>query len=85
MLGNKKSITLEMWPKWDEAMLIDETVTIVVQINGKVRAEFKSPKDISENDAKEKALAMEEVKKWVGESVPKRVIYVKNKLVNIVI
>jgi len=80
----KKSITLEKWPKYDEDKIIDDVITIVVQVNGKVRASLEASADISEEDAKKQALEHENIKKWLDSKEPKKIIYVKGKLVSIV-
>ena len=84
-LGKKETITLSSWPKWDENLIQDEEVKIVVQVNGKVKAEIMIQADDSEEVVKKKALASEIVSKFlVGKNV-KKTIYVKNRLINIVV
>ncbi len=84
-LGHKDSVTTQSWPTYDDTKLIDDTITIVVQVNGKVRANLEVSKDISEDDAKTVALADENVRKWLEGKEPKKVIYVKGKLVSVVV
>lgn len=84
-LGHKASIHLEDWPKYDEDKIKDEKVTIMVQVNGKVRANFEAEVGITENEAKNKALSLPEVVKWMGESEPKKVIFVPNKIISFVV
>jgi leucyl-tRNA synthetase len=84
-LGHKKSIHLEAWPKFDLKKLADEEVTIVVQVNGKVRGEFTGSPSISEQEVKTKAQGLTEVKKWTDGKEVIRVIFVPGKLVNFVI
>ena len=79
------SIHEQEWPKWNPKLIIDETVKIAVQVNGKVRAEIEILADINEGEVREIALANENIKKWVEDKEVKKFIYVKNKLVNIVI
>ena len=55
--GGVYSIHLQAWPDWDEQLAAEEILTIVVQINGKVRDRFEAPADINEEDAKTQALA----------------------------
>jgi leucyl-tRNA synthetase len=79
------SIHLSHWPQWDEDAIIDEEIKIAVQINGKVRAEITMPADEAEEDVTKKVLANEAVLKYtIGKDI-KRVIYIKNKLINIVL
>jgi len=84
-LGYRKSIFLEKWPRYDKKIIEEETVTIVVQINGKVRDEFVFEVNASEERAKELALSRERVKKWIGGKEIKKVIYVPKKIINFVI
>lgn len=83
-LGHDTQLDFEDWPNWDEKMIVHDTMTIIVQVNGKLRAKLEVSTDTSEEDIKKLALADENVQKYVtGE--PKKVIYVKNKLVSVVV
>lgn len=84
-LGNKNSIHLEEWPKYDESKIKEGRVFIVVQVNGKVRAQFEAEAGIGESDAKRQALAMQEIEKWLSGKDIKKVIFVVDKLINFVI
>ncbi len=84
-LGRKESIFLSEWPKHDPALIRDEEINLVVQVNGKVRDSIKTNADISEDEAKELALQSEKVKKFTDGQTIKKIIFVKGKLVNIVI
>ena len=84
-LGNKESIIKAKWPKYDPRMLIEETVTMVIQVNGKVRAKIEAPADISEDKLKELVLAEEKLKPWIQGKPLKNFILVPQKLVNIVV
>lgn len=84
-LGHKTSIHLEPWPSHDESKIISEGFVITVQMNGKVRDTFTTETELSEDEIKEKALALEKIKKWIDGQSIKKIIYVKNKIVNIVI
>ena len=85
MLGEKKSIHLSLWPEWDATLIVDEEVRIAIQINGKVRAEISIGVEEDEETIKKKALGNEAILKHIAGQEPKRVIYVKNRLINIVI
>ncbi len=85
MLKHKNSIQNEPWPKADSSLLETNTMTIVVQINGKMRASFEAKKTQAEEEIKAMALAISEIKKWIEGQEVKKIIYVKNRLVNIVI
>jgi len=84
ILGNKESIFLQEWPSYDPKVLEEREVTIVVQVNGKVRARIQVPADIAEEDLKKLVLAEERVKAYVSEGV-KRVVVVPGRLVNVVV
>jgi leucyl-tRNA synthetase len=84
MLPNKKSIHLEPWPTFDPKLLIESSVKMAVQVNGKTRAEMEVAADLDDEAIKVTALALEPVKKWLNGNVPSRIIVVKGRLVNIV-
>ncbi len=84
-LGNEYSIfTKAKWPSYDEKCLVADTVTIGVQVNGKVRWSICINKDAEENEVMNIAKADEKINAWItGE--PKKIIYVKGKILNIVV
>lgn len=84
-LGNKDSIFKEKWPKYDSKLVKKETFELVIQINGKVRDKVEASIDISQKEAEKLALEREKIKKWLGNKKPKVVIFVKGRLINIVI
>jgi len=84
-LGNKKSVHLAEWPKYDPALIIEEEIDLIVQINGKMRDSIKVKADISEEEAKKVAVESEKIKKWIERQKIKKIIFVKGKLVNIVV
>jgi leucyl-tRNA synthetase len=84
-LGHSEQIDFVAWPTWDEAKVATETMTIIVQVNGKVRAKIETAKDTSEEAIKTQALAEENVKKFVATAKVQRIVYVPGRLVNIVI
>ncbi|KKP58971.1 MAG: Leucyl-tRNA synthetase [Candidatus Moranbacteria bacterium GW2011_GWF1_34_10] len=84
-LGHEKSIFLEKWPEFKEELTKDEEVEMVVQVNGKIRDRIKVSTDIPEEEAKKIALESEKVKLYTDGKELKKVIYVKGKLVSIVI
>ena len=83
-LGNKGSVFKAQWPRHDPRMLIEETATIIIQVNGKLRAKIEAPADISEDKLKELILADEKIKPWIQNKPIKNIIVVPKKLVNIV-
>jgi leucyl-tRNA synthetase len=82
--GHERSIHLEPWPKFDPALTVDETVTVVVQINGKVRDRLEIEAGAAEEDVRARALASAAVQRNLDGKTPKKIIYVPNKLVSIV-
>jgi len=84
-LGQGDSIFNSKWPDYDSEMLIEDTVEIVVQINGKVRAKFSADAGILEEDAIRKAKEDEKVQKYLDGMTIVKEIYVPGKIVNIVI
>jgi leucyl-tRNA synthetase len=83
-LGHAESLAHEAWPEADRRLLVDETITLVVQVNGKKRAELQVPADISKQDVETAALALDNVQKLLDGRPPKKVIVVPGRLVNIV-
>lgn len=79
------SIHLEEWPGYEEEKCAASLITWVVQVNGKVRAEFEAEPDLDKDTAQNKALSLPEIGKWLDSKEPKRVICVPGKLVNIVV
>jgi leucyl-tRNA synthetase len=84
-LGHDKSIHLESWPKFDPELTKEAIVTIVVQINGKVRDRLQVAADTPEAEVIAMALASEAVKRHLDGKEPKKIIYVPGKLVSIVV
>ncbi len=83
--GHTGSIHLSDWPNYDEALTHDETFTLVMQVNGKVRERVEVPATISESEARMLALNNPRVASFIGESTVQKVIYIPGKLVNIVV
>jgi leucyl-tRNA synthetase len=83
-LGHDKSVHLEGWPKFDPELTRDETVTVVVQVNGKVRDRLQIGAGASEDEVRGMALQSEAVAKHLNGKPPRKVIYVPDKLVNVV-
>ena len=84
-LGHGDTIHVDHWPKWDDKHLTSDTMTIIVQVNGKLRAKLELPADADKDAIEQAALADENVIKFTSNKPPKKVIYVPKKLVNIVI
>jgi leucyl-tRNA synthetase len=84
-LGNDKSIHISQWPEYDEQYLISDTVTIVVQVNGKLRAQLQLSAESDEQAVSAAAMQDEKVIAALSGKQPKRVIYIPNKLLSIVV
>lgn len=84
LLAKPYSIHVQPWPQVDEQAAKEETITLVIQINGKVRDRVELPASVSEEEAKQTALESPIVQKHLGGNSPKQVIYVRGRLVNIV-
>ena len=85
ILGHDSSILFQSWPSFRQDALLKDTLLIVVQVNGKLRSRFNVDSDTDENTIKKMALEDERVQKFIDNKPVKKVIVVKNKLVNIVI
>ena len=83
-LGYAPSVVTSAWPEVDESLLVDDTITAVVQIKGKVRARLQVSVDISEDELRELALADEAVIRMLDGKAPLKVIVRAPKLVNVV-
>ena len=86
LIGNSKSIINESWPAYEEVLLNDEEKTIVLQINGKKKAELKMPDQSSEEEVFNSFMKLDNIKKLIqDESSINKKIFIKNKILNIVI
>lgn len=84
-LGYETTIHRDTWPRWDESYLETDSMTIVVQVNGKLRAKIDVPSDSSQEAIESLAFADEHVAQFVGTKEPTKVIYVPGRLINIVV
>ncbi|MEE8174107.1 MAG: leucine--tRNA ligase [Dehalococcoidia bacterium] len=82
--GHAYSIHNQPWPGWDEALAADEEITLVIQVNGKLRGRVSVPASITEGEARELALGQERVQAHIRGKEITRVIYVPGRLVNVV-
>ncbi|MBW4962734.1 leucine--tRNA ligase [Sulfitobacter sp. CW3] len=82
--GGAGLITTSPWPKASEKMLVDDTVTLPIQINGKRRAEIQVPADMSKEEVEKIALSHEAVIRTLDGATPKKVIVVPGRIVNVV-
>ena len=86
MLKNKKSIQLEKWPEYKESMLVEKNVSIVVQINGKLRDVIEITKDATQEEVTKIVLNLPKIQNHLANGTPiKKVIFIPNKTINFVI
>ena len=85
MTGHPYSIHNQAWPRYDEELAKEEEITLVIQVNGKLRDKVLVPASISEVEAKELALSRERVKAYINGKKLSNVIYVPRRVVNIVV
>lgn len=84
-LGDNYSIHKSDWPTYDKKKLVSDQTTLIVQVNGKLRSTFDITRGMSQEDALKLAMSDDKVKKEVGGNKPKKVIYVKDTIINLVI
>ena len=84
-MGHNDTVHVSHWPKWDEKYLKSSVMTIIVQVNGKLRAKLELPSDMDKQGVEAAALADENVQKFTNNKPPKKMVYVPGKLVNIVV
>ncbi|NIM59285.1 MAG: leucine--tRNA ligase [Candidatus Aminicenantes bacterium] len=84
-MGHKTFLIHSPWPSFDPDLATEEKVTIIVQVSGKLRGKFEAERDLDEDQVKEMALGLDRIKSLVGEKKVKKIICVKNRLVNIVL
>jgi leucyl-tRNA synthetase len=83
--GHEYSIHNQSWPKWDEALAKDEEITLVVQVNGKLRDRLTVPASVTEDEAKRLVLESQKVKPHIEGKQIAQVVYVPGRLVNLVV
>jgi leucyl-tRNA synthetase len=84
-LGGDGLVVDQPWPSYDEALLVDEEVTIAVQVNGKLRATVTAPRGAAREDLQAMALSTDKIVALLADATPKKVIVVPDRLVNIVL
>jgi leucyl-tRNA synthetase len=85
LMGNKGNLIKEPWPSYDPELIKSEEITIVVQINGKVRGRIMAGADIDEEGIKKAVLSDEKIKEWIAGKEIKKLVVVPKKLVSIVV
>ncbi len=84
-MGEKESIHRSSWPKFDDNLLKDDVVTIVVQVNGRVRAKVEVEANASQEMVESLVRANDQVSKYINDAEVKKVIFVPNKLISFVL
>ncbi len=83
--GHTQSVHATEWPTFDEAMTHDDTFTLVIQVNGKVRERVEVPTTITEDEVRKIALTNAKVAPFIGDSTVQKVVYIPGRLANIVV
>ena len=83
-LGHTYSVHQQSWPEWDSELAAEEMITLVIQVNGRLRDRIEVPVDISEDDAKKIALESERIRPYTEDKSIRRVVYVPGRLINVV-
>ncbi len=84
-LGKNDSILRSPWPEYDRAAIVEDVVTVVIQVNGRVRSKLEVPAAVKEESLKEAALADPKTKTWIEGKTVKQIVVIPKRLVNIVI
>jgi leucyl-tRNA synthetase len=84
-LGHHHSILRQPWPAYDLLLTQEDEVTVVIQVNGRVRSRLMAPASIAEDDLREAALQHDRIQEWIVGKAIRKVIVVPQKLVNIVV
>ncbi|PCJ74343.1 MAG: leucine--tRNA ligase [Rhodobacteraceae bacterium] len=85
LMGGQGMVTTAPWPVVDPAMLVDDTITLPIQINGKRRSEIKVAKDLPKSEVEKLALADDAVIRALDGNAPKKLIVVPGRIINVVI
>jgi leucyl-tRNA synthetase len=85
VLGGKGLLCDAAWPKADPALTLDDSVTVAVQVNGKLRATIELPRDCDNRLAEAQALGDERIRRLLDGKPPRKVIVVPNRIVNVVL
>jgi leucyl-tRNA synthetase len=84
-LGHRDSILRQPWPSYDLTLTQEDEITVVIQVNGRVRSRLTAPASIAEDDLRKAALRHERIQEWITGKAIRKVIIVPQKLVNIVV
>ena len=84
-LGHETMLTATAWPKADKSLATDDDIEIGIQVNGKLRDTIKLPRDCEACDAEARALESPAILRYLDNRVPKKIIVVKNRIINVVV
>jgi leucyl-tRNA synthetase len=84
-IGDGNSIHVSKWPEFDEIKTVDKEIQIVIQVNGKFRQRFNIEAELADQEVKNKIKKSVEMKRWLSGKKVKRIIYIKNRLINFVL
>jgi leucyl-tRNA synthetase len=84
-IGNSYSIHNHPWPEWDEELAKEDEITLVIQINGKMRDKLLVPVSITEDEARHLALGRQKVKTYIDNKTITKLIYIPKRLINLVV
>ena len=84
-LGGSGLVADAAWPTADATLLVEDSITIAVQLNGKTRATLEIARDQAEDEVRAAALALDKILQAVGDKAVRRVIVVPNRIVNVVV
>lgn len=85
MLGNEGLVSTSNWPAIEEDLLVENTITLPIQINGKKKGELSVARDSSKEQVEEATLAHEAVQKALDGKAPRKIIVVPQRIVNVVV
>jgi leucyl-tRNA synthetase len=85
ILGHNSSVALAGWPGYDDSLLQEDTHEYPVMINGKLRFKITLPVDLEVSEVESRVLRHESALKWTGGKAPKKVVYVPEKIINVVV
>jgi leucyl-tRNA synthetase len=85
VLLKKKPLELEPWPKWEEKNMVKKTAIIAVQINGKFRGNVETPIGLNQIDVLNLAQKIEAINKYLEHQNIRKIVYIQDKLLNVVI
>ena len=83
-LGHSEFLATKAWPQADQSLVVDDTITIAVQVNGKTRGTVDLPRDCARDEAEQAALSLASVQRTLDGKSPRKVIVVPNRIVNVV-